>query len=301
MDKFGRLNPHTIGEVMRSCVRRAIQEIRKQRFFFEAKAKDSFYKKGTDLVTSADFESQKIYLKILKENFPYAGIVAEEDFACACNDPDDTPYYYFTVDPLDGTKAFGRRQSHAISTMIAFVWDDVVEGVTIGDVMTEEMYHTRPGSNKVHRISDFETAEELKIDTEIPLTEQYLLFRDDVRSYSPIARRFFDPRENKLSNLFRGTQSIGGSIGFTFSCLWKGEVGGLVLEPCHHTPWDLSPLVGITKKLGFQAYTYNERGVVEPYEFRISTDTYEMKEEVIIIHKSHENALKQWIRIQNCL
>lgn len=289
---FGSINPHTVGVIMRSCVHRAMNEIRKQRFVFKAKAKKVDYKKeADDLVTSADFASQKIYLKILKENFPLAGIVAEEDFACPCTDPNHN--YYFTIDPLDGTKAYGRRQSHAIATMISFVFEGVVHGATIGDIMTQEMYHTRPGSFKVYRISDFEIAEQLSVNESLALKNQYLFLRNDIRMYSKAVQKMADPADSK--RLFKNLQIIGGSIGFTFSCLWKGELGGLVLEPGFQTPWDICPLIGISKKLGFIALSIKQDGSCSPYEFKVSDKIYKTYSEIFVFHKSRFAEVKKWI------
>src|SRR6185503_21353335 len=67
-----------------------------------------------------------------------------------------------TVDPLDGTKAFIRRQSQGVGTMVALVDDGRVQSAYIGDVNTQEIYGFRPASSSVHRISEYETAERLE-------------------------------------------------------------------------------------------------------------------------------------------
>ena len=66
---------------------------------------------------------------------------------------------FFTVDPLDGTKAFVRRQSHGVGTMVALVEQGRVVSAYVGDINTQEIYGYRPGSRAVHRITEYETSE----------------------------------------------------------------------------------------------------------------------------------------------
>ena len=142
---YGELNGHSVGTLMKEAVRRAIVAIRSQRFTFEATAKAHGAHGGLDFVTTADRAAQDVFVELLREWFPDFGIVAEEGaLRVPCTHPRHD--LWFTVDPLDGTKAFMRRQSHGIGTMIALVRDGVVEAGCIGDVMTQEVYATRPGA-----------------------------------------------------------------------------------------------------------------------------------------------------------
>src|SRR5581483_2209379 len=114
------------------------------RMKFDAQEKVS-YKLSADFVTNVDRGAQEIYRRKLTEWFPCWGIVGEEDGL-------NIPYklydgdMYFTVDPLDGTKAFIRQQSHGIGTMIALVKNDTVIAACVGDIMTGELYYFRPQS-----------------------------------------------------------------------------------------------------------------------------------------------------------
>jgi len=54
---YGDLNQHSIGILMREAVRRAIEEIRAQRFIFESRPKESMLPGGTDLVTIGSTQS----------------------------------------------------------------------------------------------------------------------------------------------------------------------------------------------------------------------------------------------------
>jgi 3'-phosphoadenosine 5'-phosphosulfate (PAPS) 3'-phosphatase len=54
---------------------------------------------------------------------------------------------FFTLDPLDGTKAFVRRQSRGVGIMVALLHD----GRSYPPVNNHENYGYPPGSTKVHR------------------------------------------------------------------------------------------------------------------------------------------------------
>jgi fructose-1,6-bisphosphatase/inositol monophosphatase family enzyme len=282
---YGPLNPHTVGLVMKECVRRAIHEIAGQRMHFTSKEKN-----GDDLITSADIAAQEIFIKILSENFPQAGIVAEESFAHPCTDPNFK--YYFTVDPLDGTKAYGRRQSHAISTMIAFIFEGEVCGATIGDPNTLEVFHSRPGSSRLHRIYEFDTSEELLPKTG-NLRKQFLQLRCDPRKLSEFGQEISNP--NSPSKLFKDAEVIGGSIGITFTRLWKGEVGALYIAPGtgEQPPWDACPVFGISKKMGYKFFEVIDNEIV-PLEFKPSEGFISIKNEFICLHESNVHELKAW-------
>ena len=252
---FGNLNNHAVGIIMKELVRRAIDAIRSQQFAFDMKEKSTVGKE-IDFVTSADQAAQTVYLKSLRECTPDFGIIAEENnFRTACQLRDRK--IYWSVDPMDGTKAFIRRQSHGIGTMLAMAVDNgravfdngVVNEVIaafVGDVMTQEIYGFRPGSKKVYRISEYNHAIPLEIDPERLLFEQIVLLRDYPENFSLFMKEVVQPRK-----FFKGIEIGGGSIGISFARLWKGEVGGIILNPSHDTPWDLWPVIGISQKLGF--------------------------------------------------
>src|SRR5690348_9870335 len=123
---------------MKEAVRRAIVAIRAQRFTFETRIKESDTP-HKDFVTTADSSAQRVFVTLLRNWFPDFGIVAEEEgLRVPCTHPKHD--LWFTVDPLDGTRAFMRRQSHGIGTMVALVCDGQVIAACVGDVMTSEVY-----------------------------------------------------------------------------------------------------------------------------------------------------------------
>src|SRR5215216_2617710 len=111
------LNGHAVGIILKELVRRAMTIIRNERQVFEATVKQGYGGKMDDVFTSADTKAQQVYIKSLRECFPGCAIIAEE--GGEADGPDRSADTFFTVDPLDGTKAFVRRQSHGVGTMVA--------------------------------------------------------------------------------------------------------------------------------------------------------------------------------------
>lgn len=288
---FGSLNPNSVGTLMKEAVRRAIVAIRAQRFSFEARAKDSSESsRGLDLVTTADHAAQSVLVGLLRAWFPTYGIVAEEDhLRVPCTHPSHD--IWFTVDPLDGTRAFIRRQSHGIGTMVSLVCDGEVIGACVGDVMTSEVYAARPDDLSVHRVSEFGLAERLTVDTSRPLTEQGVLIGDHGRPRSPLlVSMVADPEP-----LFAGIETTSGSIGIGIARLWKGEVGGAVFGPFTlGSPWDIYPIIGISRRLGFHFFALPREGRGFEWEPEIDRRGTPVPNEVLVLHESRLGELDRW-------
>lgn len=290
--EYGRLNGHLIGFVMKEMVRRAIEAIRKERFGFVAHAKEGYAGEMNDVLTSADLAAQKVYVKMIREAFPTYGVIAEEDeLRVECTDKAFGDFY-FTVDPLDGTKAFSRRQSHGVGTMIALVHNDRVIAAYVGDVMTREIYGFRPDSNRVHRISEYDHGVELSADTLRPLREQYALLRGRIESHTPIIRAMLALPQH--DGACKDIEITGGSIGISMARLWKGEVGLAVLEPSYETPWDSTPVIGISRKLGYVFLTAGAGDRLEPLEMRLPKAVTYRDAECVVVHDRHLPELLDW-------
>jgi fructose-1,6-bisphosphatase/inositol monophosphatase family enzyme len=238
---LGPINGHIVGRVMKEAVRRATVVIRSERLVFEAHVKEGYGGNMDDVFTTADRKAQDVYLRTIRECFPSCGIVAEEDALTIA--PSNGCNAVFSVDPLDGTKAFVRRQSHGVGTMVALVIGNNVVSAYVGDINTDEIYGYRPGSNSVHRITHLDTFEKLGYEGGDRLSESYVLLRDPPEAYCKLVR--------KTLPAFRTYESSGGSIGIWAARLWKREVAALILPPGWETPWDSNPVIGISKKLGY--------------------------------------------------
>jgi fructose-1,6-bisphosphatase/inositol monophosphatase family enzyme len=290
--EYGELNGHSVGIIMKEMVRRAITAIRRERFLFEATRKENIYKADgkEDFVTTADKAAQRIYVKTIQECFPRYGIVAEEDeLKVACTDP--LLNIFFTIDPLDGTKAFMRRQSHGVGTMVSLVCNGKVIAAAVGDVMTEEIYYFRPESDKVHRLSEFNQAEVLTIDPDWPLHEQYVLLGDDPQIHSPLVIELVHPK----GLAFKDIEVSGGSIGIRMARLWKGEVGAVILRPGYEMPWDINPIIGISQRLGFDFWTlYPLKSILsaEILNLPATADVQKWPFETLITHSSHRSEVE---------
>jgi fructose-1,6-bisphosphatase/inositol monophosphatase family enzyme len=278
---------------MREAANRAAHIVRTMRFSFESTIKPAHDGTLTDLVTSADRAAQEAIVRVLRDMTPHFGIIAEEAHLRVEPEAGDPAAYSWTVDPLDGTKAFGRMQSHGIAVMIALInWADEVIAACIVDVMTGEMYYTRPGSPKVHRMDH--TGAHLRLDLldpTRPLADQYLLVRKNPWKFPVRIRRCLIPGADVYGSLFKDFEIEGGSIGLSFARLWKGEVGGVLLTGDNpNLPWDWAPVVGLSQRLGyvFLRLEPQENSKLIPLPFTIETQNPQAPGcPILVVHKTH--------------
>ncbi len=284
MKNYPELNGHSTGIILKELVRRAIQIARREMMTFEVTGKMGYGGDMDDVFTNADKLAQEVYVKSLQECFPGIGIIGEEDALVVT--AMEGVNAYFTIDPIDGTKAYIRRQSHGIGSMIALVINDEIVSAYIGDVSSREIFGYRPDSNSVWRITDLEVFEKLKEPlVDITLGQLHLLMRDRESKYSEVSRLTMDA--------FKGISIDGGSIGTWAARLWKGEVGALLLHPSWETPWDSNPVVGISQKLGYAFLRpVDEDGCRwEIYEARPCSEKYRREHDTLIIHKNYVKQL----------
>lgn len=275
--RLGGVNGHAVGIIMKELVRRAIVVVRAERQVFEVTKKQGYSGNMDDVFTTADSKAQDVYVRSLRECFPNAGIVAEEKHLLihpkgGCN-------AYFTIDPMDGTKAFVRRQSHGVGSMIALVIDGEIVGAYIGDINTLEIFGFRPRSNKVHRITEFNTSEVLNDHPTVSLDSSYVLLRDPLALYEDVSRDIVNTK-------FKNHLVDGGSIGTWMARLWKREVGAVILPPSVETPWDMTPVVGICQKLGYKFFRTRGSKFVK-WNPKISTEKYRRGGDLLIVHESN--------------
>jgi fructose-1,6-bisphosphatase/inositol monophosphatase family enzyme len=271
-----KLNGHAVGIIMKELVRRALGVIQAERISFESHAKQGYHDlegEMNDVLTSADLKAQDIYVRSLRECFPSFGIISEE----GVSEPGDT---YFTIDPVDGTRAFVRGQSHGIGTMIALIHKGECVAAYIGDVNTGEIFGFRPGSSGCHRITNFEAARKLqtKMTSADPL-QGYVLLRDPLESH-------YSPATGKLVRQFKNYLVDGGSIGIWLARLWKREVTAAVIPEGTETPWDQSPIVGISQKLGYLFLSPDpETGQWTDARIKLSRENQQRGTDLLVIHR----------------
>jgi fructose-1,6-bisphosphatase/inositol monophosphatase family enzyme len=281
---YGPLVAPAIGVVMEELVRRAILTIRGQRFGFKAEAKHGHGGKE-DVVTDVDHCVQELYVRLLSACFPEYGILAEE---CGLRKPCRVQgqSLYFTVDPLDGTKAFARHQSHGVGTMIALVRNSRIIAAYVADVMTGEIFGYGPGSDKTRWITDFEHEIPLSPRLDLPLVDQHVVLRNPLAEHSERMQALLAPK-----GIFKSHQIDSGSIGLMFARMWKGEVGGVVLGRNYETPWDTTPVLGISQRLGFVFYKFTGRGP-RPVRVEIPHEPYWREHELLVVHRSFDERIR---------
>jgi fructose-1,6-bisphosphatase/inositol monophosphatase family enzyme len=280
-----QINEHIIGIILKELVRRAMVIARRQILSFEVSGKMGYGGEMDDFFTSADSQAQESYVRSLQECFPGIGIIGEEDSLVVFVEKGWNAY--FTIDPIDGTKAYIRRQSHGVGSMIALIIDGVIEAAFIGDINSREIFGYRPGSSNVWRITDLEAYE--KLDSNPPetiISGLSILLREREQKYSEVSRRTIDGFKTVLVD--------GGSIGTWAARLWKREVGALLLYPSWETPWDSSPVIGISKKLGYVFLRpFGFKNGWMTYEPEISREKFWRAHETLIIHKNHLEAFHE--------
>ncbi len=265
-------------------VSRAIREIRDQIGKFTTYDKEVDYKEGADLVTTADYAAQKVYTDMISECTPNAGIVAEENELH--KSPQNGETIYYTIDPVDGTKALVRKQSDGIGTLFGVVdtVDHEIIWSYVWDVMTQELYYYRPWSNTVHRL-DINSPHKNSILSYQDRDTKRLLTLDDIRKY-PM-------RVDKITAPWWYRNNIGisnGSIGTNMAKLWKCEVDAVLLKAWVAMPWDRVPCAGISQRLWYIAIHINQHNKLEVKDMNDnrSLDPMEVPYQLII----HKNELQ---------
>jgi fructose-1,6-bisphosphatase/inositol monophosphatase family enzyme len=287
--ELGQINGSLIGVAMRAMVDRAIRII-KERIFAETDGKVT--NQATDnITTSVDLEVQATYFDAITKSFPSFGIVAEEGMVnkpCTLTGHD----VWFTVDAIDGTRAFLRRASHGVGTMISLVYDGEVIGAYVGDVTSEEKYGYHPESDIVRRFSFHGYARVLSAEPQTtPVNQQAILLRDSVDLYCD----FFHDMLT-LGKFPREQEIVRGSIGLSFAELWKREVGAIVLRSGIQRPWDCVPFVGISRKLGFVFFELHNTGrYLSPFDFPVCKEPFQIPLEILVVHGSQIEEFRELI------
>ncbi|CAM2009292.1 inositol monophosphatase family protein [Acanthopleuribacter pedis] len=266
-------NTHQLKDSVQELVRRAIEAIRAKRFHFEAKSKAN-PRKTADLLTDADLLAQEIVAGGLQERFPEAGIVGEENLFIPSNNG-----VTFTIDPLDGTKAFVRQESGNVAVMIGVLFENRVVSAFIGDVWTKEIFYFRPGSPNTHRLIDFDFPFPLvPFNPDEKHRHSAILFRED-----PYRIPGFDFLS--IRDTFTKVFIESGSIGINFTKLFKGETHALFIHMKYYTPWDHVPVIGLARQLGYGFYRL-ENQMFTPFAFDLKLETYTMNALLLVCHPS---------------
>ncbi len=295
-----------VGPIVRTAVGDAIKIIQKQAVDFVPKAKIHYSGADDDLVTTADYAAQAFYLEVFEHHFPQFGIVGEENglrkpctVPSACGDSIGENIY-FTVDPLDGTKAFARRQSYGVGTMVGLVQNGQVIASFIGDVNTGEIYSFAPGDV-------FPTRERFKKVTDLvpcnqqnfgPLAKRYALLNEAPWRMPKILQHIVK-KNNDEGGLFKNVEVNYGSYGTLFARLWKGEVAAIITDPSYTTPWDEVPVIGMNKALGFVSIALDtENKTIRLYDIPIVSEPTPQPYYILTVHQDYLSEFMDWFNVQ---
>ncbi len=265
--------------VHKEMVKRAVTEIRTQIGLFTVFNKESDYK-DDDLVTTADYEAQKVYADMIAQCTPNAGVVAEENGLLI--EPQEWESMIYTADPVDGTKALVRMQSDGIGSLLSVV-DRIkkeIIGSYVADVMTWEMYYYRPGSDKVHRINIDNPTQHSLLEYKAR-DKKRILTLDDIRKFPQWAEVVTRPAQYRHSHAVSN-----GSIGTNMAKLWKWEVDAVLLKSGTEQPWDRVPCAGISNKLWYVDVQIHDNRHVDVVEMNDSRALHALKVPYqLIVHR----------------
>lgn len=281
-------NQNNLYIAMEDMVKKAIVIIQDEAAVFSQKIKTHYSGSEDDLVTSADIKAQSMYVDDIQTLFPDEGLIGEEN---GLNMEAKPGYGYFTIDPLDGTKAFGRTQSTGSGTMIAHVnKNNIVDAICIGDINTGEIYGFGPGHEPTR--TRFGVKNVMRVDADSPLNKRYVVLRDNPINFPPVLQKMFN-------DVFKDIEIMSGSIGLNVARLWKNEVAMLIFKTnSFDTPWDNTPIIGMNKALDivhikFDPVTFK----VEIYDPEIPKDVMKRKWIEILTHRDYADEIMGWIEM----
>ncbi|HYF05310.1 MAG TPA: inositol monophosphatase family protein [Patescibacteria group bacterium] len=245
------MTPDAVGILLKEALRRGMLAIRTRRLNFTVTEKAGLNGKA-DAFTDADNAAQDAIVDLIRKTLPGVGVVVEEVKA-GSRKPKRTKHIlipctlkgadvWITVDGMDGTGAFRRKESGGIACMISMSYNGVYVAGFILDVINGELVYYRPDGSKVHWIvpDQEDNPQEVRYEPK-PLSESYIYLRDRLDEYSLICQSMFFTREK--GGLFSGYNTERGSIGLTFVRLFRGEAGAVLMLPRVVTPWDVGPFV----------------------------------------------------------
>jgi len=269
-----------IGPVIRETMAQAIALIQKETATFIATPKVGYDGLDNDLVTNVDRAAQEFYVNRFAQAFPGVGLLGEEDgLKKPCTIEGEN--IYITIDPLDGTKAFARQQSHGVGTMVAVVRNGAVIAAYVGDINTGEIYGYAPDAPAPTR-QRFGVLTALDPKPQLGLEKRYILLNAIPEKFPENIRKFAGRPID--GGLFKDIEVMYGSYGAFCARLWKGEVAAIVLDPAFTTPWDETPILGIMEALGFIRIKVDMDGNCEVFEQEPPTTVYKIPFNIVVVH-----------------
>lgn len=282
----------TLGQFMFRITKRAIGIARREAAEFTRITKVAYDGIEEDLVTTADLAVQKYHVGQIRKWNPGAGLIGEEKALKIEPAEGFEKGEYFTDDPIDGTKAFGRMQSTGISTMLAHVTAGTVDAVCIGDINSGDIYQYAPDIPPTR--TRFGVQSPLQPNVGTPLRELYVVLTNPLDDFPPVLERI---ARHKKGGVFKDMEVTSGSIGVTVARIWKGEVGMIMMRPRgFDTPWDTTPLIGMNAQLGIK-HLKLDLDTMEIAEFMPQLPLEVVRKDYveILIHETRLQEVIDWI------
>lgn len=279
------VNFDVLAILLRDMVEQWTFAIRNQLDSFSYQQKDTLGKID-DQVTSADYAAQKAIVDMITKCFPQAWIIAEENnLTKPCTHP--TEQLYFTLDPLDGTRAYVRMQSDGIGSMIWVVLDNEIIGAAIADVMTKEIYLLNPATWWVERHHPLRY-----LDLEYTARKHFrLVMMDDPRVYDSHIAAISNP----WTWYFDSIWVTNGSIGTNVARVWKNEASAFLFRAWKPMPRDRVPVVWISQEMWFVFLSYNKMTNTREKPSHIwSLDWATVLTETLMFHNSEVEEFLTW-------
>lgn len=177
---------------------------------------------ANDLVTNIDKDTEKYFVKQIKEVFPEHRIFGEEGMG---NTIQDLKGIVWIIDPIDGTVNFIHQQRNfAIS--LAIYEDGVGKVGIIYDVVHDELYHAIKGEGAYLNENKLEPLNEVSVEKAIVSMNASWVLKNDIIDPAVLAN---------LVNDVRGTRSYG-SAAIEMAYVATGRIDAYITMRL--APWD---------------------------------------------------------------
>lgn len=283
-----RVTDAALRGIMTKVMQKTKQDIRSCGFTPQAFPKEVVGDKYEDWTTSIDHEAQQYFVSLMTRQFPGIGIIGEEDGVLPVSS-DGNEGSYFLIDPIDGTGALLRRQPASFGPMLTWIQDGVVKGAFVGNIDTGRIFGFGPDSSDVWVTEIPSIHAGWKVETDPrkkDIWDMRVLLRDHPERHSALSRKTIGRSEKKVL-------VMDGGIGVWMSHLWLGAADIVFMKPGHQIPWDWSPIVGISQKLGFVFLKPGTDEGWEEYVPEISKEIVYRNHDIAIVHRNHLESLTQ--------
>jgi myo-inositol-1(or 4)-monophosphatase len=227
-----------------------IKDLRKE---IEVFSKDQ----NVDLVTSADFQSEKILMDAIKSNFPDDGIISEES---EIHNPNSERFWI--IDPLDGTVNYANNIDQVAITLMLFE-DKEPKQAYVYDIYNEILYEGYKNFGAFKNGKQLKVSKSISLDKSIiatgfpydrnqfssdyiPTFEAVLKNTGGIRRYGSAALDVCWIADNKFDGYFEFFMKPWDTLG---ACLILDEAGGVAVDQTQNFPNLDSKLVIASNKI----------------------------------------------------